>query len=349
MHMPDVTSAWWAPGWPACWHVDQHRGFRARDHQTAKEESELDQFTADASFRGNRLFIWTMPLLGFLGTVYGVSYGIGGFAEFLRGEVTAEEIKVPGRLDHPGLGHRLLHHPARLVHLGRCGLPQHAGGARRGSHCWARSTSSSGAPDRAHALAKKVEFPASTSRRSATACRMADAVHGGARCRNWPARSRTASAACPAPGATRMFSPQAIAKAGDLIAERMRDFNLHYEVRVGELGEQLAGKLHTVSNDFREGTVNAREGIERPGRPHRDQATRQQLDLQAASQQTWSVALDQGQRAGSRALEGSLVRPATPGGRRRRRSSTRPSTSCARPRGSPRGARTRPRAGWPAR
>ena len=29
----------------------------------------------------NRLFIWAMPLVGFVGTVYGVSYGIGGFAE----------------------------------------------------------------------------------------------------------------------------------------------------------------------------------------------------------------------------------------------------------------------------
>ena len=65
-----------------------------RTVQVAREESELDMYLSDSSFRANRLYIWAMPLLGFVGTVYGVSYGIGGFAEFLRGQVTGEQIKV---------------------------------------------------------------------------------------------------------------------------------------------------------------------------------------------------------------------------------------------------------------
>ena len=64
-----------------------------RSEQYARQESEMDIFVSDSSFRANRLFIWAMPLLGFVGTVYGVSYGIGGFADFLKGQVTAEGIK----------------------------------------------------------------------------------------------------------------------------------------------------------------------------------------------------------------------------------------------------------------
>ena len=64
-----------------------------RTSQYAKQENEMDIFVSDSTFKMNRMFIWAMPLLGFVGTVYGVSYGIGGFAEFLKGNVTAEGIK----------------------------------------------------------------------------------------------------------------------------------------------------------------------------------------------------------------------------------------------------------------
>jgi hypothetical protein len=64
-----------------------------RTSQYAKQENEMDIFVSDSTYKMNRMFIWAMPLLGFVGTVYGVSYGIGGFAEFLKGQVTAEGIK----------------------------------------------------------------------------------------------------------------------------------------------------------------------------------------------------------------------------------------------------------------
>jgi biopolymer transport protein ExbB/TolQ len=74
-----------------------------RTAQYAKQENEMDIFIADSSYRANRLYIWAMPLLGFVGTVYGVSYGIGGFADFLRGQVTSEEIKYQVGLITEGL------------------------------------------------------------------------------------------------------------------------------------------------------------------------------------------------------------------------------------------------------
>jgi hypothetical protein len=74
-----------------------------RTAQYAKEEGEIDMFSADSSYRMNRLFIWAMPLIGFVGTVYGVSYGIGGFADFLKGAVTAEGIKQQVGLITAGL------------------------------------------------------------------------------------------------------------------------------------------------------------------------------------------------------------------------------------------------------
>ncbi len=74
-----------------------------RTSKYAMEESDYDAMGSDSSYRMNRLYIWAMPLLGFVGTVYGVSYGIGGFAEFLRGQVTAEEIKYQVGLITEGL------------------------------------------------------------------------------------------------------------------------------------------------------------------------------------------------------------------------------------------------------
>ncbi len=260
-----------------------------RVNTTAKEESELDQFTADASFRGNRLFIWTMPLLGFLGTVYGVSYGIGGFAEFLRGEVTAEEIKYQVGLITQGLAIAFYTTLLGLFTSGGAAYPSMQ--AERGEEVIL------GAIDELIGerliarmpSTKKTEFPSEhikairdgmaelTQYMVAPMQELARQIEDGFR-------------RLPSPQRYEDVFAQAIAKASDLIAERMRDFNLHYEVRVGELGEQLAGKLHTVSQDFREGTVNLAKELN--GQADRiSQATRQQLDLQASSQQTWSVAL----------------------------------------------------------
>jgi len=47
-----------------------------RTAQYARELADLDAAASDASYRRNRLFIWAMPLLGFVGTVFGVAAGI---------------------------------------------------------------------------------------------------------------------------------------------------------------------------------------------------------------------------------------------------------------------------------
>lgn len=91
-----------------------------RTLEYARENSEMDAMASDSSFRANRLFIWSMPLLGFLGTVFGVSYGIGGFAEFLRGEsITTEDIMIQVGTITQGLAVAFY---TTLVGLGTSGL-----------------------------------------------------------------------------------------------------------------------------------------------------------------------------------------------------------------------------------
>ena len=75
-----------------------------RTAQYARELADLDAAASDASYRRNRLFIWAMPLLGFVGTVFGVAAGISGFSAFLAGtNVTHEQIKEQVGLITEGL------------------------------------------------------------------------------------------------------------------------------------------------------------------------------------------------------------------------------------------------------
>jgi len=71
-----------------------HRIRRALDHFKATwnikevgdilhEESESDFAAVNSSYSMVRLFVWTIPILGFIGTVMGVSAAVGGFASFL--------------------------------------------------------------------------------------------------------------------------------------------------------------------------------------------------------------------------------------------------------------------------
>ena len=260
-----------------------------RVNQSAKEESELDQFGADASFRGNRLFIWTMPLLGFLGTVYGVSYGIGGFAEFLRGEVTADDIKVQVGLITQGLAIAFYTTLLGLFTSGGAAYPSMQ--AERAEEVILGAIDEliqerllSGLPS-----TRKTEFP--TEHIKAMRDGMAELTqYMVAPMQELARQIEDGFRRLPSPQRYEDVFAQAIAKAGDLIADRMKEFNLQYEIRVGDLGEQLAGRLQTVSKDFSEGTV--RLAGELKGQADRiSDATRRQLELQASSQETWSVAL----------------------------------------------------------
>jgi len=63
-----------------------------RTHELLRHQSDLDADTAAARYRTVKLFIWAMPILGFVGTVLGISLAVGGFSEFLTGSVNVDEI-----------------------------------------------------------------------------------------------------------------------------------------------------------------------------------------------------------------------------------------------------------------
>jgi len=59
------------------------------------DENEAALAASHASFNLIRVFLWTIPILGFIGTVDGVSAAVGGFAEFLtKGVTEVAEIKT---------------------------------------------------------------------------------------------------------------------------------------------------------------------------------------------------------------------------------------------------------------
>jgi biopolymer transport protein ExbB/TolQ len=63
-----------------------------RAHELLRHQSDLDADSAASSYRTVKLFIWAMPILGFIGTVLGISLAVGGFSEFLSTSVSIDEI-----------------------------------------------------------------------------------------------------------------------------------------------------------------------------------------------------------------------------------------------------------------
>lgn len=63
-----------------------------RAHELVRHQSDLDADSAASSYRAVKLFIWAMPILGFIGTVLGISLAVGGFSDFLTTSVSIEEI-----------------------------------------------------------------------------------------------------------------------------------------------------------------------------------------------------------------------------------------------------------------
>ena len=58
-----------------------------------KEESDNDYAAMVSGYSLVRVFLWTIPILGFIGTVMGVGAAVGGFAQFLAGAQEIDEIK----------------------------------------------------------------------------------------------------------------------------------------------------------------------------------------------------------------------------------------------------------------
>jgi biopolymer transport protein ExbB/TolQ len=61
-------------------------------HELIRHQSDLDADGAASGYRTVRLFIWAMPILGFIGTVLGISLAVGGFSDFLTTNVSIDEI-----------------------------------------------------------------------------------------------------------------------------------------------------------------------------------------------------------------------------------------------------------------
>ena len=64
----------------------------ARAHELIRHQSDLEVDAIASSYRVVKLLIWAMPILGFIGTVLGISLAVGGFANFLTTTVSIDEI-----------------------------------------------------------------------------------------------------------------------------------------------------------------------------------------------------------------------------------------------------------------
>ncbi len=236
-------------------YVDAQSGQRAAE--MAKEESELDAAASDSSFRMNRLFIWALPVLGFIGTVYGVSLAVSNFAGFLQGAVTPEAIKVQVGLITTGLGvafyttllglifatiaafaslsiekveEGMLEQIDELVENNLVlRLPTEAEQAKEAFPV----------EDMVNAIRQGME--GATMKQRFPIEELAQAIDAGFR-------------RLPNPDRYEEVFSRAIAKAGDVINQKYDEFAQSYERRVGELGSQLGGKLEGVGTAFNTGT-----------------------------------------------------------------------------------------------
>jgi biopolymer transport protein ExbB/TolQ/methyl-accepting chemotaxis protein len=224
----------------------------------AREQSDLDAATSDSSFRRNRLFIWAMPLLGFVGTVFGVASGISGFATFLNGAgVTAEGIKVQVGNITTGLAVAFFCTLLGLLTAGLAAFPSLMVERKEEEtlaeieelvedRLLSRMPSSGGKESKEFPVEQMVAAIREGMEGLQTQSKfpmeeLAQAIDAGFR-------------RLPNPDRYEEVFSRAISKAGDLINQKYDEFAQNYERRVGELGSQLGGKLEGVANGFSTGT-----------------------------------------------------------------------------------------------
>lgn len=71
-------------------HLDGQEAQRA--HELLRHQADLEADAAASGYRTVKLFIWAMPILGFIGTVLGISLAVGGFSDFLTTSVSIDQI-----------------------------------------------------------------------------------------------------------------------------------------------------------------------------------------------------------------------------------------------------------------
>jgi biopolymer transport protein ExbB/TolQ/methyl-accepting chemotaxis protein len=227
-----------------------------RTAQYAREQADLDAAESDSTFRRIRLFIWAMPLLGFVGTVYGVANGISGFAGFLhQANVSMDQIKAAIGDITTGLAVAFMCTLLGLFTAGVAAFPSLMAERREEKtlaeieelvedRLLSRMPSSAGPQqfpieDMVNAIRQGMEGLQTQSKFPVD--ELAQAIDAGFR-------------RLPNPDRYEEVFSRAVTKAGDLINQKYDEFAQNYERRVGELGSQLGGKLEGVASNFNNGT-----------------------------------------------------------------------------------------------
>lgn len=70
-------------------------GSAAQDHDVFRHQTEIEGARSAGRYTLMRLFVWAMPILGFIGTVLGIGLAVGEFSSFLTGDI--EELETVKR------------------------------------------------------------------------------------------------------------------------------------------------------------------------------------------------------------------------------------------------------------
>jgi len=265
-----------------------------RTIQYARENSELDYIGSDSSFRANRLYIWAMPLLGFLGTVYGVSYGIGGFAEFLTGgNITGQDITNQVGIITQGLAIAFYTTLVGLFAAGISAFPSMAAERREESllasidelieeRITARMPSSPGDSSGSGTMEAMRDYLRTISDALAVPIRdLVVAINEGFRL-------------MPSPANYQQVFAGAIAEAGELLNKKYAQLQTGYQESVLQMNRDLSSRLEGVATSFTTSAEALGNGLSQQAKSLEAQQSR------AAGQQLAALQgqLDQIQRLG---------------------------------------------------
>lgn len=228
-----------------------------RTAEYARKEADVDAIASDSTFRRNRLFIWAMPLGGFVGTVFGVAAGIGGFAAFLQqASVTADQIKHQVGEITTGLAVAFYCTLLGLLTAGLAAFPSLMAERKEEevladideyvednliSHMPSGGAIQERFPTEEIVSAIRSGMDGLQTQTKFPVEELAQAIDAGFRRLPNPERYEE------------VFS-KAVSRAGEVINQKYEEFQTNYERRVGELGSQLGSKLEAVSNNFNSGT-----------------------------------------------------------------------------------------------
>jgi biopolymer transport protein ExbB/TolQ len=222
----------------------------------AREQADLDAAMSDSSFRRNRLFIWAMPLLGFVGTVYGVAAGISGFSAFLGGSSGVTEMAMKQHVGNimEGLAVAFYCTLLGLLTAGIAAFPSLM--AER------KEEEVLGEIDELVEDRLLSRMPSGEAQKSFPIDEMVAAIREGLEGMQTNSKFPVEELAqaidagfrrLPNPDRYEEVFSRAISKAGEVINQKYDEFAQNYERRVGELGSQLGGKLEGVATNFNNG------------------------------------------------------------------------------------------------